>query len=65
MKGLEYVLVHSIPDQGIFHIRKQYRHAEKRITGISMYFVHGGKVYEAPNMYKILNTRIRNISLSL
>jgi len=65
MKGLEYMLVHSIPEVGIFHIRKQYRQGEKKIIPISMYYVLSGKIYEAPSLGKVLQAKLRNLSFCL
>lgn len=65
MKGLEYTLVHSIPEAGIFHIRKQFRHSERKITPLALYYVLGGIVYEAPSLHRVLDCKIRNLSFSL
>ena len=45
LRGLEYALVHSVPEIGIFHIRKQFRHSANKTTPISLYYVLGGKIY--------------------
>lgn len=65
MKGLEYLVVHSMPELGIFHIRKQYRTGERRVTPIALYYVYGGMIYEAPSLGKLLKNRVRNIALFL
>ncbi|CAG9330019.1 unnamed protein product [Blepharisma stoltei] len=63
--GLEYILDHSIPELGIYHIKKQYRHNDRRVTTLALYYVVAGKIYEAPSINKILTTRMRNFAFNL
>lgn len=65
MRGLEFAMVHSIPDLGVYHIRKQYRHSEKKVTSIALYYVMSGKIYEAPSIYRVFSVKLRNIAHSL
>lgn len=65
MKGLEYTLTYAMPDLGIFHIRKQYRSSEKKVTPIAIYYVYHGRVYEAPSLSRVINSKLRNMSYYL
>lgn len=65
MSGLEYILEHSIPEQGIFHIKKQFRYNDRRVTPLALYYVISGKVYEAPSLNRVLTTRLRNFAFNL
>jgi mediator of RNA polymerase II transcription subunit 6 len=62
MKGLEFVLVQSKPEAGIYHIRKQFRHGEKKFTQLALYYILGGYVYQAPSLAAVLNAKLRNIA---
>lgn len=65
MKGLEYVFEQPHPQVEIYHIRKQYRHNEKKTTDIALYYVYLGRVYQAPALSAVLQTRLQNISVNL
>lgn len=65
MKGLEYIFEQPNPQVPIFHIRKQYRHNEKKTTDIALYYVHLGRIYQAPALSAVLQTRLHNISTNL
>lgn len=65
MKGLEYVFEQPNPEVGIYHIRKQYRHNEKKTSDIALYYVHLGRIYQAPPLSAVLQTRLQNISINL
>lgn len=62
MKGLEFVLVHSRPEAGIYHIRKQFRHGEKKFTQLALYYILGGRVYQAPSLATVINSKLRNLA---
>lgn len=65
MRGLEYILTYSLPDKGIFHIKKQYRTNEKKVTPISIYYVYHGRIYESPSLSRVISSKVRNLSFSL
>jgi mediator of RNA polymerase II transcription subunit 6 len=65
MKGLEYELCYSRQNLGIFHIKKQYRSSEKKVTPIAIYYVYNGRIYEAPSVSKVISSKLRNISYYL
>ena len=60
MKGLEYVLSYSLPELSIFHIKKQYRSNEKKVTPIAIYYVYHGRIYEAPSLSRVISSKLRN-----
>ena len=65
MRGLEYVVSYSMPELGIFHIKKQYRSGEQRTTPIAIYYVYHGHVYEAPSLNRVISSKLRNLSYYL
>ena len=65
MKGLEYNISFSLPELGIFHIKKQYRISERKVTPIAIYYVYHGRIYEAPSLSRVLNSKLRNLSYYL
>jgi len=65
MKGLEYVFEQPNPQVAIYHIRKQYRHNEKKTADIALYYVYLGRIYQAPALSAVLQTRLQNISINL
>lgn len=65
MRGLEYILTYSLPDKGIFHIKKQYRTNEKKVTPIGIYYVYHGRVYESPSLSRVISSKVRNMSFFL
>jgi MED6 mediator sub complex component len=65
MKGLEYNISYSLPELSIFHIRKQYRSSEKKITPIAIYYVYHGRIYEAPSLNRVITSKLKNLSYYL
>lgn len=65
MRGLEFALVHSMPDIGIYHIKKQFRHSERKVTPIALYYVMSGKMYEAPSVHNVFSAKLRNLGFCL
>ena len=62
MKGLEYVFEQPTSGVDIFHVRKQYRHNEKKTTDLALYYVHQGRIYQAPTLFAVLQTKLQNVS---
>jgi hypothetical protein len=65
MKGLEYNISGSIPELGIYHVKKQYRSSEKKVTPIAIYYVCHGRIYEAPSLNRVITSKLRNLSYYL
>lgn len=65
MKGLEYVVNYSMPELGIFHVKKQFRSSEKKVMPIAIYYVYHGRVYEAPSLNRVISSKLRNLSYYL
>ncbi|WFD42152.1 Mediator of RNA polymerase II transcription subunit 6 [Malassezia psittaci] len=62
--GLEFVLVHSRPPCFIIH--KRHRYAPDRVSPpIASYYIINDCIYQAPDMYTILATRLQSSILGL
>lgn len=58
MKGLEFSLLKSIPQQGIYQIIKQFRHNESNVTALAVYYVSNGQIYQSPNLIDVLSVKV-------
>ena len=61
MQGIEYELLPNVGKQlpqNLFLIRKQKRSSRMQVTPIAMYYVLDGTIYQAPNTYSILTSRL-------
>ena len=65
MKGLEFIMSFSLPELSIFHIKKQYRSSENKVTPIAIYYVYQGRIYEAPSLNRVISSKLRNLSYYL
>lgn len=57
MTGVEYALIH-VQEPILYVIRKQQRYSPQQTTPIADYYIIAGKVYQAPDLGSVLNSRI-------
>jgi mediator of RNA polymerase II transcription subunit 6 len=57
MTGIEYILLH-VKEPILYVIRRQHRHSPEEATPISNYYIIAGKIYQAPDLASIFNSRI-------
>jgi len=58
MRGIEYALVPAIGEPNVFVIRKQLRESRQKVLPIATYYIIDGVVYQAPNIYNNLSSRM-------
>jgi mediator of RNA polymerase II transcription subunit 6 len=59
MKGIEYDVIHTNADASLcFIIRKQNRMSKTDVVPIAVYYIIEGTVYQAPDVYSVLGSRI-------
>eukprot|EP00116_Pleurobrachia_bachei_P009841 sb/3470103/ len=58
MKGVEYTLLHVDEQSDLMIIRKQERHSSSHVVPLANYYVLQGTIYQAPDMYNVLNSRL-------
>ena len=59
MKGIEYDVIHTNADTSLcFIIRKQNRMSKTDVVPIAVYYIIEGSIYQAPDVYSILGSRI-------
>ena len=69
MRGIEYETVPTPPPSNpeqqqpcsLFLIRKQRRISPNQVKPLAMYYVLDGTVYQAPNLYAMLSSRLVSI----
>lgn len=57
MIGTEYILLH-VKEPILYVIRKQHRHSQEDTTPLADYYIIAGRVYQAPDLASVLNSRI-------
>ncbi|CAH1389165.1 unnamed protein product [Nezara viridula] len=57
MTGVEYALLH-VQEPILYVIRKQQRYSPQQTTPLADYYIIAGKVYQAPDLGSVLNSRI-------
>lgn len=57
MVGMEYILLH-VQDPILYVIRKQHRHSPTEATPMVDYYIIAGKVYQAPDLASVFNSRL-------
>lgn len=57
MTGVEYALIH-VQEPILYVIRKQQRYSPQQTTPLADYYIIAGKVYQAPDLGSVLNSRI-------
>lgn len=57
MVGVEYVLLH-VKEPILYVIRKQHRHSPKDTTPLTDYYIIAGRVYQAPDLASVFNSRL-------
>lgn len=58
--GIQYVLVQPPSSAPLFVIRKQQRNSAHEITPLCHYYVLDGTVYQAPDLYTFIHSRLVN-----
>ncbi|KAK3093765.1 hypothetical protein FSP39_019960, partial [Pinctada imbricata] len=64
MTGLEYIVLH-VQEPIMYVIRKQHRFSPTQVTPLSDYYIIAGVVYQAPDLYSVVNSRLLNTISSL
>ncbi|ESO86208.1 hypothetical protein LOTGIDRAFT_129607, partial [Lottia gigantea] len=64
MVGVEYVLLH-VQEPILYVIRKLHRHSPTQVTPLAHYYIIAGRVYQAPDLCSVLNSRLLNSVSSL
>jgi mediator of RNA polymerase II transcription subunit 6 len=57
MVGTEYILLH-VKEPILYVIRKQHRHSPEDVTPLADYYIIAGRVYQAPDLASVFNSRI-------
>lgn len=57
MNGVEYILLH-VKEPILYVIRKQHRHSPDETTPQADFYIIAGKVYQAPDLASVFNSRI-------
>lgn len=57
MAGMEYILLH-VQEPILYVIRKQHRHSPTQFTPLADYYIIAGVVYQAPDLYSVVNSRL-------
>ncbi|XP_019627513.1 PREDICTED: mediator of RNA polymerase II transcription subunit 6-like [Branchiostoma belcheri] len=57
MTGVEYILLHA-QEPILYVVRKQHRHSQQQVTPLADYYIIAGVVYQAPDLYSVLNSRL-------
>lgn len=57
MQGTEYILLH-VKEPILYIIRKQHRHSPEETTPMADYYIIAGRVYQAPDLANVFNSRI-------
>ena len=60
----EYVLLHA-QEPILYVIRKQYRHSQNHVTPSADYYIIAGRVYQAPDLMSVINSRLLNVTHDL
>uniref|UniRef100_A0A914MXB8 Mediator of RNA polymerase II transcription subunit 6 n=1 Tax=Meloidogyne incognita TaxID=6306 RepID=A0A914MXB8_MELIC len=61
MEGIQYVLVQPPSSPPLFVVRKQRRMSADKITPLCHYYVLDGTVYQAPDLYTFLHSKLIGI----
>jgi len=64
MTGLEYILLH-VQEPILYVIRKQERIGTDSVNPLIDYYILAGVVYQAPDAYSIVQSRLLNSALNL
>lgn len=64
MKGMEYELIHA-QDPILFVVRRQNRVSTTEVVPEALYYVLAGVVYQAPDMWSVINSRLLNTCFAL
>lgn len=59
MVGTEYILLH-VKEPILYVVRKQHRHSPEETTPLADYYIIAGRVYQAPDLASVFNSRIIN-----
>jgi hypothetical protein len=59
MVGTEYILLH-VKEPILYVVRKQHRHSPEETTPLADYYIIAGRVYQAPDLASVFNSRILN-----
>lgn len=59
MVGTEYILLH-VKEPILYVVRKQHRHSPEETTPLADYYIIAGRVYQAPDLGSVFNSRILN-----
>ncbi len=57
MHGVEYCLLY-VQEPILYVIRKQNRHSPTHVTPISDYYIVAGKIFQAPDLCSVVNSRL-------
>jgi len=57
MTGVEYILLH-VKEPILYVVRKQHRHSPEETTPLADYYIIAGRVYQAPDLASVFNSRI-------
>lgn len=57
MIGTEYILLH-VKEPILYVIRKQHRHSPEETTPLTDYYIIAGRVYQAPDLGNVFNSRL-------
>jgi len=57
MTGIEYQLLH-VKEPILYVVRKQHRHSPEDTTPLADYYIIAGRVYQAPDLASVFNSRI-------
>lgn len=57
MVGIEYILLH-VKEPILYIVRKQHRHSLEDTTPLADYYIIAGRVYQAPDLASVFNSRI-------
>lgn len=57
MVGTEYILLH-VKEPILYVIRKQHRHSPEETTPLADYYIIAGRVYQAPDLASVFNSRV-------
>lgn len=61
MNGIQYVLVQPPSSPPLFVVRKQQRMSADKITPLCHYYILDGTVYQAPDLYTFLHSKLIGI----
>ncbi|XP_070502599.1 mediator of RNA polymerase II transcription subunit 6 [Chironomus tepperi] len=57
MVGTEYILLH-VKEPILYVVRKQHRHSPEETTPLTDYYIIAGRVYQAPDLGNVFNSRL-------